>query len=129
MMNTYKSRIKSMWAYESELCGTAKTSNNNENRTLKSKKIRQILIVRLYIIIRMSNETDFHIVIPTVINNNRYIISFKLFHNRFRNHPNPLIDDLTSITLLSTDRIERKWCRNFIYRELKKKKKDKFTDD
>jgi len=107
----YKVLLKPIWSYRIQLWGSAKDSNINRIQTFQSKCLRQITKALFYV----SNDTLHRdLLIPTVKNVVKTF--YKRFHLKLANHCNPLIQNLSSLTLPGDPgrRLKRNWCRDLL---------------
>jgi hypothetical protein len=103
----YKSFLKPIWTYGFQLWGVARKSNNYRIQTFRNISFKHLSNAPPHI----SNQTlhnDLHI--KSI--EEESCIFYTCFHKRFHSHPNPLINDLSILTLLgnSNRRLKRKWC-------------------
>jgi len=107
----YKMLIKPIWVYGIQLWGSAKPTNINRIQTYQSKTLRQITKPPYFVY----NHTLHHnLSIPFVADVAK--THYKRFHNRLLNHRNPLMHDISSLTIPGNlpKRLKRKWCRNLL---------------
>jgi len=107
----YKMLLKPIWVYGIQLWGSAKPTNINRIQTYQSKTLRQITKAPYYV----SNHTLHHdLSVPFVVDVAKTY--YKRFHNRLSNHRNPLMHDISSLSIPGnlSKRLKRKWCRNLL---------------
>jgi len=110
-LTIYKALLKPIWTYGLQLWGAAKKSNINRIQTFQNISLRRLSNAPPYI----SNHAlhnDFHM--KTIAEEAR--TSYKRFHKRLQTHPNPLINDLSILTLPGNPnrRLKRNWCRDLL---------------
>ncbi|KAF0714775.1 Uncharacterized protein FWK35_00034315, partial [Aphis craccivora] len=90
----YKVLFKPIWSYGIQLWRSAKDFNINKIQTFQSKCLRQITKAPFYV----SNDTLHRdLLIPTEKNVAKTL--YKRFHLKLANYRNPLIQNLSSLTL------------------------------
>ncbi|KAL4091805.1 hypothetical protein QTP88_026434 [Uroleucon formosanum] len=107
----YKSLLKPMWTYGLQLWGNAKKTNINLIQTLQNKILRKITNSEPYI----SNLTLHNdLKIKTV--HEEAVTYYKRFHSKLPSHTNPLISNLSSLTIPGNPprRLKREWCRDLL---------------
>lgn len=107
----YKSLLKPMWTYGLQLWGNAKKSNTNQIQTLQNKILRKITNSVPYIS-NLTLHTDLKI--KTV--HEEAVTFYKRFHSKLPSHTNPLISNLSSLTIPGNPprRLRREWCRDLL---------------
>jgi len=107
----YKSLIKPMWTYGLQLWGNAKKTNINQIQTLQNKILRKITNSEPYIS-NLTLHTDLKI--KTV--HEEAVTYYKRFHSKLPSHTNPLISNLSSLTIPGNPprRLKRDWCRDLL---------------
>ncbi|KAF0709388.1 Uncharacterized protein FWK35_00030205, partial [Aphis craccivora] len=103
--------LKPIWTYGLQLWGSAKISNTNRIQTFQNISLQRLSNAPPYI----SNyilHNDLHM--RTIVEEAR--IFYTRFHKRLHSHPNPLINDLSILTLPGNPnrRLKRKWCRDLL---------------
>ncbi|KAF0769516.1 Uncharacterized protein FWK35_00003355 [Aphis craccivora] len=105
----YKSLLKPIWTYGLQLWGNAKKSNLNKIQAFQNMTLRKIVNAPPYI----SNHT-LHIDcnLKTIHDEAKHF--YKKFHHRLSTHSNPLIKNLSSLTIPGNPprRLKRNWCRD-----------------
>lgn len=107
----YKALLKPIWTYGIQLWGSAKKSNTNKIQVFQNLALRRLSNAPPYVS-NLTLHNDFHI--KTIYEEAQ---SFYLrFRIRLLSHQNPLIKNLSSLTLPGNPRrrLKRKWCRDLL---------------
>jgi len=109
LCNYSASLLKPIWTYGIQLWGSAKKSNTNKIQIFQNQALRRLSNAPPYVS-NLTLHNDFRM--KTI---NKEAQSFYLrFRMRHLSHQNPLIKNLSSLTLPRNPRhrLKRKWCRN-----------------
>lgn len=92
-LKIYKSLLESIWTYDLQLWATAKITNLNKIHTFRNSSLRKNISITLIYVFNFILRQDFPIV-------QEASLSYKRFHNWLHNQTNPLINGLSTVTLL-----------------------------
>ncbi|KAL4127101.1 hypothetical protein QTP88_011299 [Uroleucon formosanum] len=107
----YKTLLKPIWTYGIQLWGSAKKTNLNKIQCFQNIAIRKLINAPPYI----SNHTlHTDLKLKTIHEEAKHF--YKRFHNRLSSHSNPLIKNLSSLSIPGNPprRLKRKWCRDLL---------------
>lgn len=107
----YKTLLKPIWTYGLQLWGNAKKSNLNKIQAFQNMTLRKLFNAPPYI----SNHT-LHLDCNLNTIHDEAKRFYKKFHNCLSSHSNPLIKNLSSLTIPGSPprRLKRKWCRDLL---------------
>lgn len=107
----YKTLLKPIWTYGIQLWGSAKKTNLNKIQCFQNIALRKLINAPPYI----SNHTlHTDLKLKTIHEEAKHF--YKRFHNRLSSHSNPLIKNLSSLSIPGSPprRLKRKWCRDLL---------------
>ena len=107
----YTTIIRPIWTYGIELWGSIKPSNSSRIQSLQSKILRKILDAPYYVTNKLIHK-DLNIPFVADLTQNRYAS----FYSKLLNHPNPLILNLSSLTIPDNPprRLKIRWQRDLL---------------
>ena len=110
-LNIYKYLLKPIWAYGSQIYGSAKRTNIDLIQKFQSKTLRLITHAPPYV----SNLT-LHTDLDILTVNNQIKQYYTRFHDRLHGHHNPLVHTLSTTHFADTTprRLRRNWMRDLL---------------
>lgn len=107
----YKTLLKPIWTYGLQLWGNAKKSNLNKIQAFQNITLRKLFNAPPYI----SNHT-LHLDCNLNTIHDEAKRFYKKFHNCLSSHSNPLIKNLSSLTIPGSPprQLKRKWCGDLL---------------
>ena len=110
-LTIYKSFLRPIWTYGSQIWGSAKPSQIQIIQAFQSISLRLITSAPWYV---TNNTLHKDLKIQTVEQLTKQY--YNKFHKKLQQHQNPLISQLSSLTLPDNPprRLKRRWCRDLL---------------